>query len=81
MLAKTRVQTAHSSPSSTLNKNLTILQIWQTALEREGPRGLYQGLEAQVVKGVVSQGVTLMIKTRYCGLLKRVDYWLTDMLL
>jgi hypothetical protein len=41
-----------------------ILKIWQAALAREGPKGLYQGIEAQLVKGVVSQGVALMVKTR-----------------
>ena len=65
MLAKTRIQTARSSSLSPSQKEtLTILQIWHSALEREGPKGLYQGLEAQVAKGVVSQGVTLMVKTR-----------------
>ncbi|KIM82454.1 hypothetical protein PILCRDRAFT_820297 [Piloderma croceum F 1598] len=66
MLAKTRIQTARSSPPpvSTRKTSLTILQIWTTALQCEGLNGLYQGLEAQVIKGVVSQGVTLMIKTR-----------------
>jgi len=66
MLAKTRIQTARSSssPESTRKETVTVLQIWQTTLEREGLKGLYQGLEVQVLKGVVSQGVTLMIKTR-----------------
>jgi len=64
-LAKTRIQTACSSSlTPSQKKNLTILQIWHTALERQGLKGLYQGLEAQVAKGVVSQGVTLMVKTR-----------------
>ena len=49
---------------STRKTSLTILQIWTTALQNEGLKGLYQGLEAQVVKGIISQGVTLMIKTR-----------------
>lgn len=41
-----------------------ILEVWQTAYEREGFQGLYQGLESQVLKGIVSQGVTMMVKTR-----------------
>lgn len=29
------------------------------------PGGLYQGLSAQVAKGVISMGVTIMVKERY----------------
>lgn len=66
ILAKTRIQTARSSSlaNHTTSRQQNILQVWRTAYEREGVKGLYQGLEAQVVKGIVSQGVTMMVKTR-----------------
>lgn len=63
ILAKTRIQTARAS-STANTRSPNILQLWATAFSRDGVPGLYQGLEAQVVKGVVSQGVTMMVKTR-----------------
>lgn len=32
------------------------------------PGGLYQGLSAQIAKGVISMGVTIMVKERYADL-------------
>lgn len=67
MLAKTRLQVhrrrvkeGNASPKS----HVSMLTIWEDALRREGGRGLYQGLEAQLLKGFVSQGVTMMVKQR-----------------
>jgi hypothetical protein len=34
-------------------------------VEREGITGLYKGLEGQLVKGLVSQGVMMLVKQRY----------------
>lgn len=68
MLAKTRLQVhrrrvkeGNASPKS----HVSMLTIWEDALRREGGRGLYQGLEAQLLKGFVSQGVTMMVKQRW----------------
>lgn len=67
ILAKTRIQTARSSNTQNTKmapRQQNILEVWQTAYDREGFQGLYQGLESQVLKGIVSQGVTMMVKTR-----------------
>ena len=39
--------------------------IWFAAYNRDGFGGLYQGLEAQVFKGFLSQGLSMMTKQRY----------------
>ena len=39
--------------------------VWIDAVQAEGWAGLYQGLAAQLVKGFVSQGVTMLVKQRY----------------
>ncbi|KAH8103604.1 mitochondrial carrier [Cristinia sonorae] len=67
MLAKTRLQVQQKearengaggrSPQS-------MLTVWHQAYAREGWTGIYQGLEAQILKGFVSQGVTMMVKQR-----------------
>ncbi|KAF7979009.1 hypothetical protein HWV62_43973 [Athelia sp. TMB] len=67
ILAKTRIQTARAAPStaaSSPSNAPNIWDVWRAAYAREGLPGVYQGLEAQVLKGVVSQGLTLMVKTR-----------------
>ncbi|EKM53611.1 uncharacterized protein PHACADRAFT_99150 [Phanerochaete carnosa HHB-10118-sp] len=72
MLAKTRlqihrkhVQEANQGPEQDKKgSNTSMLTIWEDALDKEGPSGLYQGLEAQLLKGFVSQGVTMMVKQR-----------------
>ena len=60
ILAKTRLQ-AHKKKG---NGDVTMMRIWSAALEREGIQGLYQGLDAQIMKGFVNQGVTMMVKQR-----------------
>ena len=72
MLAKTRLQVHRkrvrvADKDSTEKHNesdVSMLTIWEDALSKDGPSGLYQGLEAQLLKGFVSQGVTMMIKQR-----------------
>lgn len=67
MLAKTRLQ-VHRKRMREADKEsqdeTSMLTIWEDALRREGPFGLYQGLEAQLIKGFLSQGVTMMVKQR-----------------
>ena len=72
MLAKTRLQVhrkrvkeAEKASTQVDGTDVSMLTIWEDALRKEGPGGLYQGLEAQLLKGFVSQGVTMMIKQRY----------------
>ncbi|KAK7691299.1 hypothetical protein QCA50_004693 [Cerrena zonata] len=38
--------------------------IWRKAYEKHGWSGLYQGLEAQIIKGFVNQGLAMMVKSR-----------------
>ena len=42
-----------------------MVSIWRRIVRREGAGGLYQGLEAQITKGFVSEGVKMMAKQRY----------------
>ncbi|TFK50816.1 mitochondrial carrier [Heliocybe sulcata] len=60
ILAKTRLQASRSSSSSTSISSAAY--IWTSAYQRHGPRGLYQGLEVTILKGFLSQGVTMMVK-------------------
>jgi len=74
VLAKVRVQAwrgARRKAEVTVNNPArggsaapTMLDVWSTACAERGLAGLYDGLGAQVVKGFVSQGVTMMIKQR-----------------
>lgn len=41
------------------------LEIAEGVIRRDGVSGLYQGLQAQLLKGIISQGLTLSIKQRY----------------
>lgn len=41
-----------------------MLDIWNAAYRRDGPAGLYQGLEVQLLKGFLNQGLSMMIKQR-----------------
>ena len=59
ILAKTRLQ-AHRKKGG----DATMVDIWKHSLRREGLQGVYQGLDAQIMKGFVNQGVTMMIKQR-----------------
>ena len=65
ILAKTRLQ-AHKKKG---NGDVTMMKIWSAAFEREGMQGLYQGLDAQIMKGFINQGVTMMVKQR-CDLFR-----------
>lgn len=40
-------------------------EIAEGVIRRDGVAGLYQGLQAQLLKGIISQGLTLSIKQRY----------------
>jgi len=75
MLAKTRLQVQRKrrqeqvkeGDMSMLEANSlspSMMSIWSDAYERNGWSGVYQGLEAQIVKGFVNQGVTMMVKQR-----------------
>ncbi|KAI0087111.1 mitochondrial carrier domain-containing protein [Irpex rosettiformis] len=44
---------------------MNMLSIWERTVRKEGVGGLYQGLEAQITKGFVSEGVKMMVKQRY----------------
>ncbi|EPQ55335.1 mitochondrial carrier [Gloeophyllum trabeum ATCC 11539] len=60
ILAKTRLQTSRLTSSSLSSASY----IWSSAYKRDGLRGLYQGLEVTILKGFLSQGVTMMVKQR-----------------
>ncbi|GJE94650.1 mitochondrial carrier [Phanerochaete sordida] len=72
MLAKTRLQmhrkrakeASERGEQAKCKQDVSMLTIWEDALDNEGPSGLYQGLKAQLLKGFVSQGVTMMVKQR-----------------
>ena len=66
MLAKTRLQVHRREASeSGAVESESMLSVWRKAYGQEGWVGIYQGLEAQILKGFVSQGVTMMVKQRY----------------
>ncbi|KAJ8454241.1 hypothetical protein ONZ51_g13143 [Trametes cubensis] len=62
LLAKVRVQASHRRPDGATAANMT--DVWIRAVKEEGWAGLYQGLVAQLVKGFVNQGVTMLVKQR-----------------
>lgn len=70
MLAKTRLQVhakglSQSKDAGTQEQDHeNMVSIWRKALQKDGLRGLYQGLEGQLAKGFVSEGVTMMVKQR-----------------
>jgi solute carrier family 25 (peroxisomal adenine nucleotide transporter), member 17 len=70
ILAKTRLQVhkkrskQDANPTSRKEKAENMINIWGEIIRKEGVRGLYQGLEAQVTKGFVSEGVKMMVKQR-----------------
>ncbi|KLO10894.1 mitochondrial carrier [Schizopora paradoxa] len=66
ILAKTRLQSykKKSDSEKTSRPSISMFDIWKVAFERDGVQGLYQGLEAQVAKGFLSQGLTMMTKQR-----------------
>ncbi|OSC98404.1 mitochondrial carrier [Trametes coccinea BRFM310] len=59
LLAKVRVQAYHNGVGAN-----SVTDVWSRAIKEEGWRGLYQGLVAQLVKGFVNQGVTMLVKQR-----------------
>ncbi|PCH35740.1 hypothetical protein WOLCODRAFT_55387, partial [Wolfiporia cocos MD-104 SS10] len=58
VLAKVRVQAWRGEDGPSM------LDVWRAAHARRGGAGLYDGLAVQLVKGFVSQGVTMMVKQR-----------------
>jgi adenine nucleotide transporter 17 len=65
MLAKTRLQTEKIETADGQGKKRRgIMDVWRDAYRRDGVDGLYQGLDAQVMKGFVNQGLTIMVKQR-----------------
>lgn len=62
LLAKVRVQASRKQPGRTGAMSMT--NIWEQALKTGGWAGLYQGLPAQLIKGFVNQGVTMLVKQR-----------------
>ncbi|THH15058.1 hypothetical protein EW146_g5369 [Bondarzewia mesenterica] len=66
ILAKTRVQLAKSQSSDSDDSHPSIQSVLYDAYTKTNvfTGGLYQGLEAQIAKGFLSQGITLMMKRR-----------------
>ncbi|KAI1785290.1 mitochondrial carrier [Ganoderma leucocontextum] len=60
LLAKVRVQAGRARAERTLS----MTDVWAAALKAEGWRGLYAALGVQILKGFVSQGVTMLVKQR-----------------
>ena len=65
LLAKVRVQAARSRGRGGPGAHTTSMtDVWAAAVRADGWRGLYQALGAQILKGFVSQGVTMLVKQR-----------------
>ncbi|KAH8115270.1 mitochondrial carrier [Phellopilus nigrolimitatus] len=66
VLAKTRLQSARTNAraASAAPRPRSMCDVWRAAYAREGGKGLYRGLAAQLVKGFVNQGLTMMTKQR-----------------
>lgn len=62
VLAKVRVQARRRKTAE--GGAPTMASVWRAALSERGWSGLYDGLGAQVMKGFVSHGVTMMAKQR-----------------
>ncbi|KAI0764362.1 mitochondrial carrier domain-containing protein [Trametes elegans] len=62
LLAKVRVQASRTASAD--HRAATMTDVWARAVKEEGLGGLYQGLAAQLVKGFVNQGVTMLVKQR-----------------
>ncbi|TBU38829.1 mitochondrial carrier [Dichomitus squalens] len=60
LLAKVRVQASRTRSGHTPS----MTDVWAAALRAEGWLGLYAALGVQIVKGFVSQGVTMLVKQR-----------------
>ncbi|KAH9856752.1 mitochondrial carrier domain-containing protein [Lenzites betulinus] len=61
LLAKVRVQASRAQGG---RRTLSTADVWAKAIKAEGWAGLYQGLPAQLLKGFVNQGVTMLVKQR-----------------
>ncbi|KAI0366697.1 mitochondrial carrier [Pilatotrama ljubarskyi] len=61
LLAKVRVQASRKRNGG---GGGSMMDVWARAIQEDGWRGLYQGLAAQLVKGFVNQGVTMLVKQR-----------------
>ncbi|KAH9915881.1 mitochondrial carrier domain-containing protein [Fomitopsis serialis] len=67
VLAKVRVQAWRKRSGAVDGESApTMVDVWRTACAEPGRGwcGLYDGLGAQIVKGFVNQGVTMMVKQR-----------------
>jgi len=62
ILAKSRLQSGKRGYKS-------LPDVIRSVLRRQGPFGLYAGLETQLIKGFVSQGTTMLVK-------QRVERWI-----
>ena len=67
LLAKVRLQAAEAQKSKfgVPRAATSVTGVWADAVKRDGWAGLYQALEVQILKGFVSQGVTMLVKQRY----------------
>ncbi|RPD57349.1 mitochondrial carrier [Lentinus tigrinus ALCF2SS1-7] len=63
LLAKVRVQATRSRSGSEAHAT-SMTDVWLSAVRSEGWGGLYQALGVQILKGFVSQGVTMLVKQR-----------------
>ncbi len=61
ILAKTRLQFRSPSGRSVYKSNL---HVFTKTLRKQGLRGLYAGLEGQLVKGFLSEGIKQTLKAR-----------------
>jgi len=59
MLVKTRLQSARSK-----HDGATVVSVLSDVVKRKGVASLYDGLEVQMLKGILTQGLTMMTKQR-----------------
>lgn len=68
LLAKVRVQAARSKAAKNSSGGSapasSMTEVWVAAVSADGWAGLYQALGAQILKGFVNQGVTMLVKQR-----------------
>lgn len=57
-------------------KNL--VDVLRKTIKKNGIKGLYQGLESQLVKGLIGHGMTMMVKQRVEALFITVFLLLRD---
>ncbi|KAJ3483358.1 hypothetical protein NLI96_g6364 [Meripilus lineatus] len=68
ILAKTRLQVHRQHARNGEDRDPGPYLIWKRIIAARGWRGFYQGLEAQILKGFVNQGVAMMVKQRKAAL-------------